>query len=81
MYQTESKKGLYIVLILAVASMVGWVFLFYYRPVLIEASCSDIANNSTNLFNRQQNELDPNYNYDYLKSRCLEDAKYAEVLK
>lgn len=81
MYRPESKKGLYIVFILAIASIIGWAFLYFYRPVIIEASCSDIASNTSGVLSKRQYELDPNYSYDYLKTRCLEDAKYAKATK
>jgi len=79
MYRPESKNGLYIFLIASLALIIGWIFLYQYRPVLIEANCSDVAASSTNLFGKNQNILDPNYDYNYLKAKCLEDAKYAKV--
>ena len=77
MYRPESKKGLYLVIIIAFASIIGWVFLYFYKPALIEASCSDVAAGSSRLFANKKNGLDRNYDYNYIKARCLEDAEYA----
>ncbi len=76
MYKPEKENKHYFLVICAVASLVGWAFFTYYRPIVVESSCSDIAATSSNLYLRKRDKLDPYFTYENVKARCLEETKY-----
>ena len=82
MYEPERPNtGMHFFIILGITSIIGWFFFYFYKPTLIEASCSDIAYNSYKLNSRKQTILNADSNYDTLKARCLEGAYSLEASK
>jgi hypothetical protein len=74
MYRPEGKSKAYLLVVLGVASIIAWAFFKFYRPVLLDESCSEVALNSSNLY-ASKKDFDPAYSYDNLKERCLEETK------
>jgi len=75
-YEPDHTSKFYLFLIAAFASLIGWAFFTFYRPVIIEAGCSDIAANSANYFSKNKKDIDAQYEYENIKARCLGDIKY-----
>jgi len=67
------KSVLYLLIIGGTAIGLGIVFFTYFRPMIVERGCAEIAQKSTGIF-KNQNNLDPQFQYDGVKNRCLEDA-------
>ena len=72
------KSKIYLLIIGALASLIGWGFYTYLRPQIIEAGCADIAEKSSGIYYKNRILMDPSYNFDNLKARCLEDIKYSK---
>lgn len=75
MYEPEKPKTSFnFFIFIGLVSILGWLFYYFYKPSLIEASCSDIAYNSYKINSGKSTILNPGINYDSLKAQCLEDA-------
>ena len=74
MYKPDGKSKAYLLVILGFASIIAWAFFKYYRPLILEESCSEVALNSSNLY-QDKKGYDSNYTFDNLKSRCIEETK------
>jgi hypothetical protein len=74
MYEPEKRSKMYLVIVAACASLIGWAFFTYYRPLLIDASCSEVAVQASSISLKKRYEIDPFYNYDNVKARCKEDV-------
>lgn len=68
------KSAFYLLVIAISALTIGWVFVNYLRPQIIERGCSEMAEKSSNVLFKDQEHLDPKYNYENVKARCLEDS-------
>lgn len=68
------KSFLYLFIFTAVAFAIGWLFLNITRPQLIEVGCAEIAQKSSNILFKKQEPLKPEYQYNQVKERCLEDS-------
>ena len=71
----QGNSTLYLFILGLVAALIGWAFLAYFRPILIEAGCSDIASKSSGFYNKDLKSLDDYYSYDNLKAKCLQGTK------
>ena len=69
------KSAFYLLVLTFFAITIGWIFLNVVRPQIIEGGCSEIAAKSSNVLFKDQKRLDPKYNYENVKARCLEDAQ------
>lgn len=65
-------KRLNWLILLTTALAIGWYFTNSVKPAIIEASCADIAERSSNLYKRR--ELDPYYTFENTKARCIEET-------
>ena len=63
----------FLVIFAALASLVGWAMIKKYKPVVLEAGCSEIAANSATL--TMDSEIDPGVSYNKTKDRCLYDVR------
>ena len=68
------KNILYLLIFAATAFTIGWLFVNYFRPQIIERGCSEMAEKSSDVLFKDQEHLDPKYNYENVKARCLEDS-------
>ena len=73
MYEPARRSKLYLLIIAAMASLIGWAFFTFYRPLVIEAGCSEIAANTSTVLGKRNSEVDAFFSYDNTKHRCLED--------
>lgn len=73
MYKPDRKSRIYLYVIFIVASLVGWFFFIYSKPLITETACSEIASKST-YFVSKRYQLDPENSYENIKSRCLEES-------
>jgi hypothetical protein len=71
MYEPERGSKLYILLIAAVASLLGWSFFVFYKPMIIEASCSEIAATSSNLLFKNREKYTGEFSFYNVKSDCV----------
>ena len=69
-------NGFYFLIFTISALLIAWYAWGKIRPTLIESSCSDIAQRSSGLYYKNRQTLDPQYTYDNLKARCLDDINY-----
>ncbi len=74
MYKPENNNTHYFLIVIATASLIAWAFFTYYKPIIIEASCSDIAEGSSGLYAKRKEIYDPRFTYENLKVRCIEEA-------
>lgn len=72
------KSKIYLCIVVVTAFLIGWAFHSYVKPTIIEAGCDQIASQSNGLYYREREIIDPAYNYDNIKERCLQDIKYAQ---
>ena len=72
MYEPEHKSKFYLIIFAAFATIVAWVIINYYKPVVIEAGCSEMASGSSSILGRNLDSLNV-YNYDNIKEQCLND--------
>ena len=75
MYVPEHKSKLYFLLVVAVASLIGWVIFVQYRPMLIETSCSEVAVNSSDILGKRYSIDDNDFSYETVKQECLDEFK------
>jgi len=69
------KENFYLLIIVGIASFIGWAFLTFLRPTIIESGCSEIAEKSNNRILSEEKVLDSKYSFENIYARCLEDAK------
>lgn len=74
MFEPEHKSKFYLVFVLIVAIVIGWSIFTHYQPLIIQASCSEIAANSSNFIYKERELLDQTYSYDNIKTKCLRDS-------
>jgi hypothetical protein len=74
MYKPERISKIYLLIFAGFASLIGWAFFEYYRSLIIEAGCSEIAAASSILFGKNKEKTNPFYKYENIKARCLEEA-------
>lgn len=75
MYRVQNHNGIYMVIFLLIAGAFGWYAMTVFRPLTVEASCADIAQESSNILLSRQ-KLESYYSFDNEKARCIEEAKY-----
>ena len=73
MFEPEHKSHLYLLLVLIVAIFLGWSVYTQYRPMLIKASCSEIAASSSGFIYKEKDIFEPSYSYESIKSKCMQD--------
>ena len=56
------------------ATIIGWAFLTLLRPMVIDTGCSEIAERSSSIFVKRQKSYFENYDFDYLKAKCMDEA-------
>ena len=71
---TDHKSIMFLAVFAATASMIGWVFFTYLRPVVIEAGCSEIAEQSSGIFSNNRYEINDEYEYTNTKYNCIHSA-------
>lgn len=74
MFEPEHKSHFYLILFCVIAIFLGWSIYTQYKPMLIQASCSEIAAGSSGLINNESDLLDPSYSYNNIRSKCLQDS-------
>ena len=78
MFSKRNSQGnsfIYILIVLGLAVLLGRSVIIYYRPILFEAECSDIAAKSSGLRQKEVRVLAAEYSYESVKAKCLEDSK------
>ena len=74
-YENQGKGKIYFLVLFLVASLIGWFFIIYYKPILIETGCSNIAEKSSNILSPKNNVIYSNdYSFDELKSSCIRES-------
>lgn len=74
MYEAENKSNIvYLVIFGAALSLIIWAIFMRFRPLILEASCSEIASSSSNIV-KGAHTLYPDSSFENVKSRCLEDS-------
>ncbi len=63
----------FLVIFAALASLIGWAMIKKYRPLVLEAGCSEIAANSSSF--TMDSEIDPRVVFNKTKDRCLHDVR------
>jgi hypothetical protein len=72
MYKPKKDSSFYMLVFLAVCSLATWAFLKFYRPVMVEAACSEMALRSSSGGSQLLEIYYPDADYDTLKANCLE---------
>jgi hypothetical protein len=73
MYQAHHTNFFYLFIVGFVASLIGWAVIAYYKPMIIEASCADIASKSNGLY-KKRDVVETAYNFDTVRDQCVSDA-------
>ena len=73
MYQ-PSQSHQYLILLIAFSFVIGIIIWKSLRAQVIEASCSNIAGQSSSVYNMNKQLLDPSYSYDSVRARCLQET-------
>lgn len=75
MYEPERKDKLYFLVVAAFASIIAWGFFTLYRPIIIEASCSEIAVSVMTIKVKDNDVLGITTPYDIIKDKCIRNAQ------
>ena len=75
-YQPDRKSKVYFYVFIFSATVLGFGFYIYSRPLTIDSECSEMAQKTTGL--TKNFEYDPFGDYDYQKAKCLEEVLSAE---
>ncbi|MCS7091902.1 MAG: hypothetical protein NZM26_00945 [Patescibacteria group bacterium] len=73
MYETKQTNYLYLFIFVCFSLAFGMLVFFYYKPMIINAQCSDVASKSSFIY-KDRNLIDPTLNYDSLKEKCIQEA-------
>lgn len=68
------KSKFYLFVFAATATILGWGIWTNFKPHIILASCADIADKSSSVFQRYSIFEDPGKKYDKVLHQCLSDA-------
>ena len=71
------KSNVYLFAVAAVAFIIGWTFMYKYRPQIVEAGCSNVAARSSN-FLQSEEAKSSTFNYEDVKTRCILDVYLQE---
>ena len=75
MYRTSSKLGFYSWFMIGlILIFCAWGLVIYYKPVITESGCSEMAAQSSSIYYKNKLDLYPDLNYDTLKAKCLEES-------
>ncbi len=78
-YKPQHRSKAYLFIIAGIASLFGWALLKFYRPIVIEASCNEIAASSGSLYKNHPTDIDAVYfTPDNVKARCIEDVRFTK---
>lgn len=75
MFEPEHKSKWYILLILGIASLIGWSAYKQYRPYIVQTSCSEVAERSSNFLYKNNADFDPTFSYQNVKKKCLVESE------
>lgn len=67
------KSILYLSILIATAVGLGIVFFTYFRPIIVEQGCAEIAQQSSDYLGNEE-RVNPRFTFDNVKERCLQDA-------
>ena len=73
MYKPDKKSRVYLYIIFIVASLIGWVFFLYSRPLITETACSEMAS-KVSAFSSKRYDIDPESNFDSVKAKCIDEG-------
>jgi hypothetical protein len=74
MFEPERKSHWYLVFVAVVAGVIGWSIHTHYKPLMIRATCSEIATKSSGLVFDEEGSFDSDYTYQKMMRKCLEDS-------
>ena len=74
MFQPEHKSKFYLFFVLIIAVVIGWSIFTHYKPLIINASCSEIAANSSGFIYEERELYDPTYSYENIRTKCIQDS-------
>lgn len=72
MYTPEGKSKVYLLIVFIVASLIGWGIFNFYRPIIIEASCSEISANIFSSISRYS--IGEENSYETIKQKCVRNS-------
>lgn len=67
------KSFLYLSIFAITALALGILFYTYFRSMIVERGCAEIAAQSSDYFEGEE-RINPRYEFDNVKDRCLEDS-------
>ena len=72
-YKTEIKGRNYLLIFLIISIIVGWIFIKFYKSIVIETGCSNIASNASFILGK--NSIDgEEFSYLNVKENCIKDT-------
>ncbi len=74
MSKTEHKSKIYFLILIGFALLIYLLFRVKYQPILIEASCSEIASFSSNLLGDRYSLDENEFSYNSIKNDCLKET-------
>ncbi len=74
MFEPEHKSHWYLIIALGIAVIIGWSIYSQYKPLIIKASCSEIAAKSSDLIYKNIDSFEPVYSYENINKKCIKDS-------
>lgn len=72
-YETKQTNYLYLFIFACVSIALGMLVFFYYKPIIIQAQCADMASKSSNIYKNRE-FIDPSWEYETLKEKCISES-------
>jgi hypothetical protein len=73
-YEPEHKSKAYLVFVAAVAAILAWGVFVNYRPLIIAATCSEVAADSSGILTSRYKDINSDYTYEKVKNDCLDKS-------
>jgi len=71
MFEPQKNNQLYLILFIIITLLIGFSFIKYYKYLIIQSNCSEIAAKSSDfIYNKPESN---DYTYEKVKNKCLND--------
>ena len=71
MYEPENRSSFYLFIFISLASLLGFSFFVFYKPMIIDTSCSEIASVTSNLLFKEQTQYGEEFSFYNVKTDCV----------
>lgn len=71
MFKPDSKTTFYFLIFAIISTTLSWLFYIFYKPLLIEAACGDMAAKVMESSSLKRQELSNDLSFDDVKYDCM----------